>query len=378
MDVNSGQALTSRHFTAIVVVMSQNLRRIVVLVPAHNEQESIRDTITALTTQTREPDLIVVIPNGCTDRTAEIAREYPVEVFELPRLPHGKSEALNLAWHKYAADAFMVVTVDADTVLVPNAVSDWETEMLANPKLAGSSSKFTMQQPGILSRLQKAEFATWTQTALNRKSTHVLAGTGCAIRGSALREVADMPDREGPWSYQSATEDFEITYQIRRLGGKCHVSPTVRAYTDSMRTVRALWGQRLKWQVGTIEDLLRVGVNRLTLRDWWQQALGLLNALLKLLWIYVIFGAIIIGVFQFIWFWWCVPIVFAAVEAKRALRIPHRDRKDMWLAGAFIFYEMFSWMRSAWFVVSWFAVIRTRVTGVRVDRWQAQYVAEGV
>ena len=241
--------------------------KIVALVPAYNESASIGSTIQAVLDQERPADQVVVIPNGCTDDTAEVARRYPVTVMELPQLEHRKSEALNRAWAQYAQDADMVVCIDADTWLPPHAFANWAQEFTDAPHLGGSSSKFTMQAPDLLSRLQKAEFATWTDTSLRRGTTHVLAGTGCAISGAALAAVAAREDREGPWCYTSATEDFELTYRLRELGYFCQVSPTVRAYTDSMKDLKSLWNQRLKWQVGTIEDLLSFGVNRLTLRD---------------------------------------------------------------------------------------------------------------
>src|SRR5262249_42139819 len=159
-----------------------------------------------------------------------------------------------------------------DTILPPNAVADWEHEFAADERLAGSSSKFTMLGSKLLVRLQRFEFATWTDTSLRRGWTSVLAGTGCCIRNDALRMVVagahGSARLDGPWSYESQVEDFELTYRIRELGYHCHVSPTVRAYTDAMDTVRALWGQRMKWQVGTVEDLLAIGVNRLTFADW--------------------------------------------------------------------------------------------------------------
>lgn len=354
------------------------ISRVVALIPAYNEAESIGTTIEGLLSQVRVPDEIVVIPNGCRDNTEGIARAYPVTVMALPRLAHRKSEALNRAWRERASDADLVICLDADTVLPPNAVRDWCAEFSAAGAsgLGGSSSKFTMQAPGLLSRLQKAEFATWTDTSLRRGRTSVLAGTGCAISNDVLSKIAARPDREGPWSYSSQVEDFELTYRIRELGYWCQVSPTVRAYTDSMKTIRALWGQRMKWQVGTVEDLLAFGVNRLTLRDWGQQALALLGVFAKLLWLAVIFGSLAVGTFHVILVWWLVPFLFIALDIKRAWRIPHRDRKDVLIAAMFFPQEFFMWLRSGWFVASWWAVAVARVTARRVDRWEAQYQAE--
>lgn len=346
---------------------------LIVLIPAHNEEESIGRTITATLNQERPADKIVVIPNGCTDRTADVAREFPVTVMELPRLAHRKSEALNRAWAEHAQDADIVVCLDADTELPPNALRDWEQQMGDAPGVGGISSKFTMLAPDLLSRIQKAEFATWTQTALDRGSTTVLAGTGCAIRGEALRLVASRADREGPWSYVSATEDFELTYRIRELGYKCIVSPTVRAYTDSMKTVKALWGQRMKWQTGTVQDLLAFGVNRLTLRDWCQQVACIFNVLAKALLVAFWAALIITNQVNFIWFWWLLPVLFVALDFVRSRSIPHRDRTDTIIALSFFPMEFFMWMRAAWTAAAWWKVL----TRSNTDLWGAQYRAEG-
>lgn len=352
--------------------------QIIVLIPAYNEAGSIGATIEAALAQSFRADRIVVIPNGCTDDTAAIARTYPVTVMELPKLTHRKSEALNRAWYRYGRDAEIVICLDADTILPTNAFADWRSEFRKASGLGGSSSKFTMQDPDFLSRLQKAEFATWTDTALRRGRTSVLAGTGCAIYGPALVEVASRDDREGPWSYISQTEDFELTYRIRELGYYCQVSPTVRAYTDSMKDISSLWNQRMKWQVGTIEDLLMIGVNRLTLRDWSQQFMGLVNSALKALWLYVMAVVIAVGQVNVMWIWFLLPVLFIALDIKRALRIPHRDWKDIAIAASFFPNEAFMWLRAGWFIRSWVDVLVSKITHRRTDRWEAQYVAEGI
>lgn len=351
--------------------------RLVVLVPAYNEADSIGATLAAVLDQTRPADLVVAIPNGCTDDTAAVARSFGVEVMELARLEHKKSEALNLAWDAYARDADVVICLDADTALPSNALADWVRELDGDPTLGGSSSKFTMRGRDYLTRLQRAEFAAWTDTALRRGNTTVLAGTGCAISGKALRDVVARTGQPGPWSYASLTEDWLLTYEIRRLGYRCHVSPTVRAYTDSMRTHRALLGQRMKWQVGTVEDLLRVGVNRYTALDWWQQFAGLAMAALRIAWALLVVALLLTGTFTPSLLWWvAVPAIFALGQGLLTLRIPHRDWMDVVLGFAILPAEHFAWLRAYWFLRGWGKALRSHFTGKQEDLWAAQSVAE--
>lgn len=354
--------------------------KVVALIPAHNEQASIAATIQALLAQSRVPDRIIVLSDNSTDNTLKAAQRFPWPVTAVATQDnkHKKSGALNYGWRTYCQDADVVICLDADTVLPPNAIGDWEQEMISIPELGGSSSKFTMQDPGLLTRLQKAEFSKWTDTALRRGWTSVLAGTGCAIRNSVLSDIVASDGRDGPWSYGSQVEDFELTYQVRLRNFSCHVSPTVRAYTDSMKDLRSLWNQRMKWQVGTVEDLLSIGVNRLTAVDWWQQGQGILAAFSRFLWAIVMVAAITMGQFHFQLLWALMPILFIANDLKAANRIPHRDWKDMLLAAALIPQELFCWMRAAWFCKAWYDVLVGKITGKRKDRWAMQYQAEGV
>ncbi len=82
--------------------------------------------------------------------------------------------------------------------------------------------------------------------------------------------------------------------------------------------------------------------------------------------------------FRFVLFWWLVPILFVALDIKRALRIPHRDWKDIVLAASFFPQEIFMWLRSGWFLASWWAVLTAKITRRRIDRWEAQYTAEEI
>ena len=175
----------------------------------------------------------------------------------------------------------------------PRLSRKWITEFENDAKLAGSCARFTMEQDGkLLTRLQRMDFSMGIDISLRRGWTSVLAGAASCFRNSVLHEISQRDDRDGPWTYSSAVEDFELTYQARRLGHHAYVSSTVRAYTDAMKTWRALRGQRMKWQTGTIHDLLRFGLNRTTFTMWCQQLLGWVSFAILMLFITLLVGAV--------------------------------------------------------------------------------------
>jgi len=367
---------------------------LVVLVAAHNEEQSIVRTLESLVAQQRKANRIVVAADNCTDDTVALAKSVKgVTVFETKNNTDRKPGALNQAWRRYCKKAELVVCIDADTILEPNALGDWEAEFHANPILGGCSGKFTMlvdegmtQSEKLLVRLQRAEFSKWTDVALRRaRRTSVLAGTACCLNNDALREVMERrPVRsdprlveDGPWVTTSMVEDFELTYRMRELGWETKVSGTVRAYTDAMTDVRSLWAQRMKWQTGTVEDLLEFGFNRRTRQDWWQQAQGLLAVTVRSIWLLLLVAALVTDRFH-VQLWWAVPtVLFLANDVKQSLRIPHRKRADVVVAALMIPQEFFAYMRSGWFLASWTKVLARKILGISYkDGWGNQERAE--
>lgn len=354
---------------------------VTILVPAYQEQDCIRDTIESLLAQTVPVD-IVVLPNGCTDDTEKIAREYPIQVLSFDSLPGRKTEAMNRGWLKYCHDSDFVISVDADTVLVPTAVADWLAEFAENPKLAGSCARFTMvQDRKFITRLQRMDFAMGIDLSLRRGWTSVLAGAGSCFRNSVLKEIAGRLDREGPWTYQSAVEDFEVTYRARQLGYAALVSPTVRAYTGAMPTWKALKAQRLKWVAGTIQDLMKFGLNKYTWVMWAQQLLGMVSFLILVIFLTLMGITIASGVWHYSSIGLVVsvviPLLILTKNIKHACRIPHADKWDIAMAGSVLVYEVFSWIRTYWFLSSWFSVLQSKITRNHRDLWARQYKAEG-
>jgi cellulose synthase/poly-beta-1,6-N-acetylglucosamine synthase-like glycosyltransferase len=98
--------------------------RVVVLIPAHNEEAVIEHTLQALMPSLLPKDRAVVIADNCTDRTATIAKAAGVEVIERHDLTQrGKGYALQFGLgYLHAEPPDVVVVLDADCLVEPLTV----------------------------------------------------------------------------------------------------------------------------------------------------------------------------------------------------------------------------------------------------------------
>ena len=414
---------TQAMFLRLAEGIDQPKVRIVALVPAHNEEADIASTIESLLAQTRPLDHIVVVSDNSADSTVAIARaiaqQYPVvtviesagrdcceECIRKKRNTHRKSGGLNQGWDLYARDADIVVCADGDTTFPRHAVADWEKEFAGNPSLGGSSSQPVLTggeqwkirprnperhwmpdracayaeavQAWYLPRLQRFEFAKTITESLNRGWVFVVSGTGCAYRNAALWDVAREPGQPGPWTYESVVEDYHLTYQMRRAGWTCKMSPTVWCFTGSMPSLKALWYQRIKWTGGTDGDLLKFGCNRYNHRQWLQNALLLANVIFWVIWLSLEISQTITTGFHVNWWWqgFGFSLVILDLIHMSRMREPRwrRDWKDWTLTGLMIHLTVYNILSVTWGVFCWGKVLYSTLG----DLWAPQYRAEGM
>jgi glycosyltransferase involved in cell wall biosynthesis len=130
-----------------------------VIIPAHNEEAVIGRCLRALTDGIGPGDVeIIVVCNGCTDRTAEVAAATPgIEVIDTPVA--SKSAALNLGDER--ASSFPRVYLDADVELPGQ---DFRALMAAleepeGPLAAGASMRVELEgRPWSI----RAYYRVWT------------------------------------------------------------------------------------------------------------------------------------------------------------------------------------------------------------------------
>ncbi|HWD92401.1 MAG TPA: glycosyltransferase [Verrucomicrobiae bacterium] len=97
---------------------SKKFPTISIIVPAHNEQDYIGGTLDALNRQDYPACEIVVVANGCTDRTAEVAQEKCHRLVTLSEKGLGPSRNFGAR----IATGDLLIFLDADTILEPDAL----------------------------------------------------------------------------------------------------------------------------------------------------------------------------------------------------------------------------------------------------------------
>jgi GT2 family glycosyltransferase len=165
--------------------------RIDVVVPAHDERALIGACLRAVADDSADLDVrVVVVANGCTDDTADVARAAGagVDLVVVELAAASKPAALNAA-NRYLRGV-PVVYLDADTVLTPGTLHALLAEMDAagGPVLAGPRPVLVRPRD----RLTRGFAAVWLR--LPSVEGDVI-GSGCyAVNAAGRRRWGDFPD----------------------------------------------------------------------------------------------------------------------------------------------------------------------------------------
>jgi cellulose synthase/poly-beta-1,6-N-acetylglucosamine synthase-like glycosyltransferase len=241
-------------------------------VPAHDEEAGNAATIEGLLAQEVPDELaitgVVVVANNCTDRTAEVARRYPVTVLEMDHNPDKKAGALNHGWRETARDADLVLTMDADTVLRPDTVAAMAAELRGNAVLGAVCARYwATPGRGLAWRLQRLEYARYDDLRdLRGWRVSVASGAAAMYRGRALEQVAEGRGGD-PWDGASLIEDYALTLELKTRGWRVAAARRAHVHTTPPSTFRALWRQRLRWGRGGMDECLKRGWSTATRQD---------------------------------------------------------------------------------------------------------------
>lgn len=231
-----------------------------ILVPAYNEELSIKSSIASICKSTYRNYEVIVIDDGSHDKTSKLVQDYISEnpkhkVTLIRQTNAGKAHALNNGIGM--ARGSLVMCLDADSLLAPDAIEKTVAHFNNNPKLVAMASNVHVTSTGsLLGMVQKFEYllSYRLKRALNvLQSEYIIGGVGSTFRKSVIKKV-------GLYDTDTMTEDIDLTMKIVGLGNKKYqlgYGYDVHTYTQGVLNIRDLVKQRFRWKYGRMQTFIK-------------------------------------------------------------------------------------------------------------------------
>ena len=268
-----------------------------VIVPSRNAANSITACVTALCQQQDVPlpYEIIVVADGCTDATAELAEEAGAMVLRQP--PNGPSAARNTGLR--AAQGDIVCFTDADCVPLPNWLAAMIAPLQADPEVIGVKGIYTTHQKELTARFVQLEYEDKYDRLRNYDHLSFMDSYSAACRRQVLLDIGGFDEH-----FKTASvEDRELSYRLAAKGYKMVFQPTAvvaHSHTNSLagyarkKFFNGYWNARVLRQFPErlIEDTYTPHVQKLQiLLMGLLLALGAAAVLIPLFWpLYVLVG----------------------------------------------------------------------------------------
>src|SRR5882757_1288919 len=231
---------------------------VAVLIPAYNEETVIVRTIRSVLNSDYENLRAIVIDDGSSDRTYEVAREAYRDEIAAGRLqvlskPNaGKAEALNYAVGLITEDYY--VGIDADTVIARDAVSKLICHF-ADPKVGAVAGNAKVgNRVNLWTRWQALEYIT--SQNFERRALD-LFNVVTVVPGAIGGWRTDAVRHGGSYPINTVAEDADLTMNLLEQGYKVIYEDQALAFTEAPIDAKGLMRQRFRWSFGTLQAVFK-------------------------------------------------------------------------------------------------------------------------
>jgi cellulose synthase/poly-beta-1,6-N-acetylglucosamine synthase-like glycosyltransferase/peptidoglycan/xylan/chitin deacetylase (PgdA/CDA1 family)/spore germination protein YaaH len=225
---------------------------VTVLIPAHNEEGVIVQTVTSVLASDLTQLRVIVVDDGSTDETGALLDAHfgqDLRVRIIHQANRGKSAALSRAMGEAGTE--ILVTIDADTEVEPDAIAKL-VRHFSDPKIGAMAGNVKVgNRSRWLTRWQALEYIT-SQNLEKRafdllNCITVVPGALGAWRKRAIEAAGGI-------TADTVAEDADLTIAIRRLGWRIGYDEESIAWTEAPETAGALIRQRFRWTFGTLQS----------------------------------------------------------------------------------------------------------------------------
>jgi poly-beta-1,6 N-acetyl-D-glucosamine synthase len=225
-----------------------------IIIPAYNEGITIASCIKSMLNLNYPDYEVIVIDDGSSDNTFIEASKYSENGVKVIRQKNtGKPGAINTGIKNSSGE--VIITVDADSKLHPDALTWIARRFSSNPRLGAVAGNVKIDKPtGLLKTLQSLEYTT--SINLGRKSQSLLhcvmivPGAIAALKTKVLHEVGYFPT-------DTFAEDFDITMKILKAGYHVEYESHAIAFTQAPDSIEDFLKQRRRWYRGMMQVLAK-------------------------------------------------------------------------------------------------------------------------
>jgi cellulose synthase/poly-beta-1,6-N-acetylglucosamine synthase-like glycosyltransferase len=273
-----------------------------ILIPAHNEEIVIGDTIESMLKIVYPKDKlqIIVINDGSTDRTKEIIERYAekhecVQLYDIPKGEGGKGKSRTLNIGIRAAKGDIIAIYDADNTPDKDSLRYLVAQLLQHKELGAVLGKFRTvnKDKNWLTRFINIETLSFqSMLQAGRWQMHNIAtlpGTNFVIWNWLIKKL-------NGWDEEALTEDSELSIRIYQEGYKIKFIPYAITYEQEPESWNVWIKQRMRWVRGNNYVISKFSKQ---LRQFKNRRLAF-DILYTLALYYVFFAAIIISDLLFI------------------------------------------------------------------------------
>lgn len=228
---------------------------VTVAVPCWNEENTIEKTIHSLLNLNYPKDKlkIFLIDDGSTDNTWNVINKFInySNVKILHKENGGKYTALNLVLENIETDFFG--GLDADSFADPESLIRIMSFFEKDSSIMAVASSVIVDNPkNFIQHAQKAEYdmgVYFKKMLCFLNAINVTPGPLTIFRKKVFDDL-------GPYRHGHNTEDMEIAYRMQKNHYKIEHCNDAYVYTNTPRTIKKLYKQRLRWIYGFINNTI--------------------------------------------------------------------------------------------------------------------------
>lgn len=229
---------------------------VTITVPAYNEGEHVAKTIESLLKLNYPKDklFLILVDDGSRDdgKTWDVMKRYEnhpqIKIFRKEN--GGKYTAQNLGLENTTTP--FLGCLDSDSEVDPEALNRIMTYFADPAVMAVAPTIVSHNEGNIVQRAQKTDYEL--QIYVKKMyafidAIHVTPGPFSIFRKSVF-------DKIGPYKHAHLTEDQEIAMRMHQNNMRIEHAPDAYVYTNTPKTVKALYKQRTRWIYGFIRNSL--------------------------------------------------------------------------------------------------------------------------